>query len=129
MNTVDFLAKRGPKKWILYVQERGNLIIEAELTSGIPAWMTEGCDVRGVPTRTKVLDHTKRRRCIVECQYMFEDNPRWWKPIGLRKDKTHPNNRRTFYNTLTNIRENIQWSEFLTTCTSRGNSTPAKAAQ
>ena len=50
MNTVDFLAKRGPKKWILHVQERGNLIIEAELTSGIPAWMTEGCDVR-VPVR------------------------------------------------------------------------------
>jgi hypothetical protein len=93
MNTIDFLAKKVDKdRWFLYVQERGNLIIESELR-GAPEWMTDGC--------------------IVECQYMFEENPKRWKPVGLRSDKVHPNNRRTFYNTLTNIKENIQWREFL----------------
>jgi hypothetical protein len=108
MNTIDFLAKKVDKaRWFLYVQERGNLIIESELRDA-PEWMTDGC--------------------IVECQYIFEDNPKRWKPVGLRNDKVHPNNRRTFYNTLINIKENIQWREFLT-CTSLENSTPAKAAQ
>ena len=93
-NTIDFKAKYVGNKWCLYVQEKGVLIFESDLKSHeVPPWITEDC--------------------IVECQYMIHDEPRWWKPINLRKDKVHPNNRRTFYNTLKNIRENIQLSEFL----------------
>jgi len=60
--------------------------------------------------------------CIVECQYYQGA----WFPVNLRTDKTHPNNRRTYYNTLTNIKEDIQWQEF---CTVRGNKKPAPEAQ
>jgi hypothetical protein len=94
LNTIDFLAKRSPSKWSLYVQEKGLLVFESELAlHEAPEWMTDGC--------------------IVECQYMVNDEPRWWKPLSLRRDKVHPNNRRTFYNTLTNIREDIQLMEFV----------------
>jgi mRNA guanylyltransferase len=41
----------------------------------------------------------------------------WWKPIKVRTDKTHPNNRRTFYRTLVNIKEDIKMSEFNNICT------------
>lgn len=93
-NTVDFLfSKRGPAKWGLYVQERGKMIFESELDVGqeLPGTV-EGS--------------------IVECQYVHWEMPRWWKPIGIRTDKTYPNNRRTFYRTMVNISENIQPSEF-----------------
>jgi len=94
-NTIDFQCKRWEQqdKWGLYVIEKGKLVFESELKpEKSPDWLTEDC--------------------IVECQYMCDEYPRWWKPIGLRTDKTHPNNRRTFYRTLVNIRENIQIDEF-----------------
>ena len=47
---------------------------------------------------------------IVECKYI--SHLRKWVPIGVRTDKHHPNNRRTFYKTLENIREDIQLNEF-----------------
>ena len=51
---------------------------------------------------------------IVECMYMLLGmNPLWWKPLKRRYDKTHPNNRRTFYRTIVNIKENIKMKEFL----------------
>ena len=92
-NTIDFLfSKRGPK-WGLYVQDKGKLIFESELPLGqeFPGTV-EGS--------------------IVECQYIHWEIPRWWKPVGLRTDKTYPNNRRTFYRTMVNISENIQPQEF-----------------
>ena len=94
LNTIDFQAKKwGNVKWGLYVSEKGRLIFESELSlEKTPDWITEDC--------------------IVECQYMCDEEPRWWKPVGLRIDKKHPNNRMTFYRTLVNIKENIQISEF-----------------
>jgi hypothetical protein len=95
LNTIDFQAKLwyDGTKWGLYVQEKGRLVFESELThEETPEWIKEDS--------------------IVECQYMCDEEPRWWKPICLRTDKVHPNNRRTFYRTLTNIRENIKLSEF-----------------
>ena len=50
---------------------------------------------------------------IVECKYVTSEEPMWWKPIKRRTDKTYPNNRRTFYRTIVNIKENIQMKEFL----------------
>jgi len=93
-NTIDFQAKKwNNEKWGLYVQEKGRLIFESELSlAKTPEWITEDC--------------------IVECQYMCDEEPRWWKPVGLRVDKKHPNNRKTFYRTLVNIRENINVTEF-----------------
>lgn len=45
---------------------------------------------------------------ILECSF---DNGTWVRN-KVRKDKVHPNNRRTFLRTMVNIRENIQPSEF-----------------
>ena len=81
-NTVDFQVK-GKR---LYVQEKGALIYESDIDEEYP-------------------DDT-----IVECKYV--QHLRKWTPIGVRTDKHHPNNRRTFYKTLENIREDIQLHEF-----------------
>lgn len=93
-NTIDFLfQRRGPNIWGMYVQEKGKFFYESEVSN------------------SEVLKGTVDGS-IVECQYVHWENPRWWKPVGMRKDKTHPNNRRTFYNTMKNISENIQLVEF-----------------
>jgi hypothetical protein len=106
-NTVDFLMKReptretpgckpGPLAWRLYVQEKGKLYFESEIPlnriSDEP-WFEDGA--------------------IVECRYVTWEAPMWWKPLKRRRDKTHPNNRRTFYRTIVNIKEDIQMKEFL----------------
>lgn len=80
--TIDFLV-RGKS---LYVQERGNLLEEAMLH----------------------VEHDYPDGTIIECTY--EDLG--WKPILVRTDKTYPNNRRTFFRTLVNLRENITFDEF-----------------
>lgn len=92
-NTIDFQFKKWEKKWGMYVIDKGRLIFESEISfERAPDWITEDC--------------------IVECQYMYDEQRRWWKPLNLRTDKTHPNNRRTFYRTLVNIKEDIQIGEF-----------------
>jgi hypothetical protein len=95
-NTIDFQMKRDPYKegtWRLYIQEKGQLIFESTFTGDDEPWYKEDA--------------------IVECTYMDG----WWKPIKVRTDKTHPNNRRTFYRTLVNIKEDIKMSEFNNICT------------
>ena len=97
-NTVDFLAQvRDDGQVGLYVQDRGEMIFEsiynpAEVVTDIP-------DVQSGD--------------ILECQYQHSSWPRWWKPIGRRTDKKHPNNRRTLSRTMVNIEQDIQESEFL----------------
>ena len=105
-NTVDFQMKKGMSfegvgkpgvpVWKLYVQERGKLFFESEfpLSRMDEPWFEDGA--------------------IVECMYItWEPGALWWKPIKRRRDKTHPNNRRTFYRTIVNIKEDIQMKEFL----------------
>lgn len=106
-NTVDFLMKKeptretpgcvpGPPAWRLYVQEKGKLVYESEIPQNRiddKSWFEDGA--------------------IVECMYVTWEEPLWWKPIKRRYDKTHPNNRRTFYRTNVNIKENIKMEEFL----------------
>jgi hypothetical protein len=94
-NTIDFQIKWHTNRWGMYVQEKGKLIFESELS----AEKAQGLNLQ--------------EDMIVECQYIHWEWPRWWKPVHVRTDKTHPNNRRTFYRTLTNISENIQLKEFL----------------
>lgn len=93
-NTIDFQVKRKGDKWNMYIQDRGKLVFESELKGHqVPPWVTEDA--------------------IVECQYMFDDEPMWWKPLKIRSDKTFPNGRRTFYRTLVNIKEDIKMEDFL----------------
>ena len=106
-NTVDFLMKREPSRetpgfkagrpsWRMYVQEKGKMFFESEIPFNRiddEPWFEDGA--------------------IVECKYITWEEPMWWKPIKRRTDKTYPNNRRTFYRTIVNIKENIQMKEFL----------------
>jgi hypothetical protein len=93
-NTIDFKMIWRRDRWWMYVQEKGQLIFESEL-------LTSQCG-----------EFEIKENMIVECQYVHWEAPRWWKPVNIRTDKTHPNNRRTFYRTLVNIAENIQLTEF-----------------
>ena len=97
-NTVDFYMKKDTdsRTWRLYVQEKGKLFYESEfpISKMNEPWFEDGA--------------------IVECMYVtWEDGPLWWKPLKRRLDKKHPNNRRTFYRTLVNIKEDIEMKEFL----------------
>ena len=105
-NTVDFLMKKepswevpgtvgGPLAWRLYVQERGKLVFESEVSMDLmnEPWFEEGA--------------------IVECDFVDDGRRMWWRPLKRRTDKTHPNNRRTFYRTIVNIKEDIKIEEFL----------------
>jgi hypothetical protein len=84
--TIDFRLLKGCE---LFVQDRGEPYKEAEL-------------------------HLKNRRAdlpdgtIIECGY----GELGWFVEKIRTDKTHPNNRRTYFRTIINIRENIQFEEF-----------------
>lgn len=92
-NTVDFQVKwerRGV--WGLYIQDRGMLYFESEVRPDQCDWLKEDM--------------------IVECRYVTWQYPMWWEPLKQRTDKTYPNNRRTFYRTIVNIREDIKINEF-----------------
>jgi hypothetical protein len=92
-NTIDFQFKNIKQgRWTMYIQEKGRLIYETELPSHYdpPEWL--------------------KHDMIVECAFLRDQG--WWVPIMPRPDKKYPNNRRTYYGTLRNISENIQWQEF-----------------
>lgn len=84
--TVDFLIKKGNELW---VQDKGMPFLEAELHLG--------------NQRPDIRDGS-----IVECGY----GDLGWFVEKVRTDKNYPNNRRTYYNTCANLRENIQFNEF-----------------
>ena len=99
MNTIDFSVRnRADGTIALYIQERGELIFSTLLKR-------EQIDA----TWHKVLvDGT-----IVECRFLDTSWPNRWDPIGIRTDKTYPNNRRTFNRTMVNIQEDIRIQEFV----------------
>ena len=84
--TVDFCLKSGSE---LYVQDRGVLYKES--------------DLHIQNKRLDLADGT-----IVECGY----GKLGWFVEKVRTDKSHPNNRRTYFNTVSNIREDIKITEF-----------------
>lgn len=95
-NTIDFLVKKRHDGSIgLHIQDRGAYVYSDRITQ------------ENMKSEWNFPDNT-----IVECQYQHSAWPTWWKPIGVRTDKTYPNNRRTLYRTLVNIEEDIQFSEF-----------------
>lgn len=83
--TIDFELKNGND---LFVQDRGELYKEAELHMRN--------QYNNLPDGT-----------IVECGY----GDLGWFVEKVRTDKTHANNRRTYFRTIVNIRENIQLNE------------------
>ena len=84
--TIDFCIKNGME---LFVQDKGIPYKEANL------------HLHNV--RLDLPDGT-----IVECGY----GDLGWFVEKIRTDKTHANNRRTYFRTIVNIRENIQLNEF-----------------
>ena len=103
-NTVDFQVVPSIREMIygydLYVQEHGKKICEAR----VPRDLVE-------PHWQPIMDAGKDQCLILECEYI-QGEPNFWRPIGIRRDKTMPNARRTFQRTLVNIEEDIQWKEF-----------------
>ena len=103
-NTVDFQVVPSIREmeygYDLYVQERGKLICEARVPQDLvePHWIP-------------IMDAGKDHCLILECEYI-QGEPNFWRPVGIRRDKTMPNARRTFQRTLVNIEEDIQWNEF-----------------
>ena len=85
--TIDFELKNG---FELFVQDRGELYKEAELHNR--------------NQRMDLPDGT-----IVECGY----GDIGWFVEKVRTDKSHANNRRTYFRTIVNIRENIQLEEIM----------------
>jgi len=83
--TIDFELRKG---FELFVQDRGVPYKEAELNRR-PSDFPDGT--------------------IIECGY----GDLGWFIEKVRTDKTHANNRRTYFRTIVNIRENIQLSEFM----------------
>lgn len=92
--TIDFQIKNGYELW---VQDRGEPYKEAELHGGHQR--------RDLPDGT-----------ICECGY----GDLGWFVEKIRTDKTHANNRRTYFRTCVNLRENIQLEEIM------GGTTPGK---
>jgi mRNA capping enzyme, catalytic domain/mRNA capping enzyme, C-terminal domain len=82
--TIDFQLKNGLE---LFVQDRGIPYKEAELRA--PANFPDGT--------------------ILECGY----GDVGWFVEKVRTDKTHANNRRTFFRTIVNLRENIKIQELM----------------
>ena len=80
--TIDFCLQNGNE---LFVQDRGEPYKEAELHLG--------------NQRPDLPNGT-----IVECGY----GDLGWFVEKIRTDKTHANNRRTYFRTIVNLRENIQ---------------------
>ena len=103
-NTVDFQVVPSIREMIygydLYVQEHGIKICEVRVPQNLvePHWRP-------------IMDAGKDQCLILECEYI-QGEPNFWRPIGIRRDKTMPNARRTFQRTLVNIEEDIQWNEF-----------------
>lgn len=99
MGTHETMFKWKPKE---------RITIDFELRNGCELWVQD----RGVPYKEADL-HTRNQRpdlpdgTIVECGYgdlgFFVEK--------VRTDKTHANNRRTYFRTMVNLREDIQVGE------------------
>lgn len=91
-------------KW----KPRERITIDFELKNGNELFVQD----RGEPYKEAVLNLQNRRPdlpdgTIVECGY----GELGWFVEKIRTDKTHANNRRTYFRTIVNIRENIQLAE------------------
>lgn len=90
-NTIDFKLEWDHTRtvWRMYLQDKGKPVYELDTPANEP-WFKSGM--------------------VVECAYDAERDA--WIPQFERTDKNFPNNRRTYYRTLVNIKENLQLDDF-----------------
>ena len=93
-------------KW----KPRERITIDFEIRNGVELFVQD----RGTPYKESELNLKNMRKelpdgAIVECGY----GELGWFVEKIRTDKKHANNRRTYFRTCINIRENIQFPEFV----------------
>lgn len=90
-NTIDFKLEWDHTRtvWRMYLQDKGKPVYELDTPANEP-WFKSGM--------------------VVECAYDAHRDA--WIPQFERTDKNFPNNRRTYYRTLVNIKENLQLDDF-----------------
>ena len=90
-NTIDFKLEWDHTRtvWRMYLQDKGKPVYELDTPANEP-WFKSGM--------------------VVESAYDAERDA--WIPQFERTDKNFPNNRRTYYRTLVNIKENLQLEDF-----------------
>lgn len=90
-NTVDFKLEWDHTRtvWRMYLQDKGKPVYELDTPANEP-WFKSGM--------------------VVESAYDAVRDA--WIPQFERTDKDFPNNRRTYYRTLVNIKENLQLEDF-----------------
>lgn len=90
-NTIDFKLEWDHTRtvWRMYLQDKGKPVYELDTSANEP-WFKSGM--------------------VVECAYDASRDA--WIPQFERTDKNFPNNRRTYYRTLVNIKENLQLQDF-----------------
>jgi hypothetical protein len=108
MTPIEEPVRMGTHETMFKWKPRDRITIDFELKNGIELFVQE----RGEPYKEAEL-HTRNQHpdlpdgTIVECGY----GDLGWFVEKVRTDKSHANNRRTFFRTVINIRENIQLEE------------------
>ena len=105
---VEEPIRMGTHETMFKWKPRERITIDFQLKNGRDLFVQD----RGVPFKESELHHRPRPDLpdgtIVECGY----GDLGWFVEKVRSDKTHANNRRTYFRTIINIRENIKLCEF-----------------
>jgi hypothetical protein len=108
MTPINEPIRMGTHETMFKWKPHERITIDFQLKNGNELFVQD----RGEPYKEAVL-HLHNRRpdlpdgTIVECGY----GELGWFVEKIRTDKTHANNRRTYFRTIVNIRENIQFAE------------------
>lgn len=117
LTPVNEPIRMGTHETMFKWKPKDRITIDFEIKNGCELWVQE----RGEPYKEAEL-HLRNRRpdlpdgTIVECGY---GNLGWFVE-KIRTDKTHANNRRTYFRTCVNLREDVQLHEIT------GGTTPGK---
>jgi hypothetical protein len=108
MTPINEPIRMGTHETMFKWKPRDRITIDFQIKNGIELWVQE----RGEPYKEAELHARNQRRdladgTIVECGY----GDLGWFVEKIRTDKTHANNRRTYFRTCVNLRENIQLEE------------------
>ena len=110
LTPVNEPIRTGTHETMFKWKPRERITIDFELRSGKDLFVQD----RGIPYRESELFLDRARPdladgTIVECGY----DGRGWFIEKIRTDKKHANNRRTYFRTLVNLRENIRLEELI----------------
>lgn len=108
MTPINEPIRMGTHETMFKWKPKERITIDFQIKNGFELWVQE----RGEPYKEAELHTTNQRRdlpdgTIVECGY----GDLGWFVEKIRTDKTHANNRRTYFRTCVNLRENIQLEE------------------